>query len=1163
MDTNGVGHSSPNHSRKKRRTLGTFPCLHCDKVFTRSDHLSRHNLNHEPKEVYRCDFMMDEYGGVQRPCGKTFVRKDLKERHLRRHSEIMNFSVTRPPKKSSSRRKSSVSSQTTTLSDDSHSHNGSQPLLQISNLLHDNELGSVKGENLVREGLPNGPYQIQEGHLQKQMQDMQQQLIQEQIHNQIQQLPSREIQQIQQPTQLPIQPVNQQGLQQQQLQQHQQQLIQQSQNYLNYQDPVLKSNFNNFIPQSQNDILSWLFTESPTNVNPTGDKKIQRPNNQPINIRHESVPNSKMNPSNERHALLPNYPGNNVVPSPYSASNVSPMTEQINQIGSTVPNQMGQPQFSVDNQIDEALSPFYHYAAPNNYGFQDVNIFLNDDNPLDEVFLRNYQMQTNGPLNKELNSLAVADLNTNSTASTTSPTNTNESSTSRKTSVTFSPESLRPNSQPLEQKLVIHALKRNITKHKHIYVDSLILNHLLKVLPTLSRDVLADLFKHDENYKYTIEDRLSYYLSMYWLVFHPQFTILHKPSFDTNSSPPLLILSMIVIGCNYSSPTQSEILSRSGKKSPEFKFSMQIATPLRFEIFQHQDFKSPVQLWILQSLNMLEWCEKNFLLRRMHERGHIHHGTTVQLLRRSPLLGGNPSSVTKKSSNGGSNNTSAGEEESDASNYVENPGDTTDQDLFVKWVESESMKRITFMTFYLDIIDYIKFRHPPQIMFYQLQLLSLPCDDGQLWESAEVSGSFKKLVKRQKKLRQQKLELKNSDGKINGSKQLLKVKEQSKVRNGESFLSELKKLLKPYEPKEQQAKVKLSIFTRKILLAGLVSIMYQMQQTDLQSNSSLLTSYTNQNSNQRTKIWKEILTKAFDNWNAEMVEEYSAQVLSPTTSSIFNDITTSQVPIPMYHLTQIIGMSDINHYDIAIFGGSPANMSVDATLKDHLIVQRKLNNIWVKIASSNKRSINELINLRSVIHCYLLLWQLMLKPVDDDNLGGSAQCLDWNVNRDYFDSMYAVSIATLVLWCYAFSTSGIESQRFEELKKGHDDFSYDKLIELSAEGGYQYLCRVRQEFLTNLRKDNLHKEFNIHSFGGRTNINYSPHAVISKYCDLLPLISNKQNLSGLCFLVGTKLLSSQWEVIRENAKLILNCGFRSIGKKNVLCLDLFDNELNE
>lgn len=1303
---------------KKRRTLGSFPCQHCDKVFTRSDHLARHNLNHEPKEVFRCDVILEDSIGRKRLCGKTFVRKDLKERHAKRHLEMMGESgkrtlplqmqstsaiLTSSPTRtdtpsrsqSSSKRKSNEESSTSPESP-------SQPnghFLQISNLINENvkagasastdanvnvntenvqvEPRSRQNSNRMSHVLIHEPIHSQQIQVQPQSQPIHSQAHSQQIQNQPAQIKlehesilaqtgliaQQKIPQPHVPQDITnpeivdhaslnpqivdvsanrqlghqiLSPTNQIGIQFQnhqlqnqnqnimqgmpQNEKHNQHLQGQNQNlpvlintkrnsieqlnallpagqldsFNGYQNNQLLNdelmsqqnlselysqtvlNFSSNIPQTQNDILSWLFNDSPTNVmsnspHESVTKRLGSKDNlislaQQNQIQHQQrVPSSFEFPVNGSAA---------VIPSPHGGSQFSPLGEQIQGMASSAGALNMIPPMGKQMNTSPQSNFNGNIQAMNNYGFQDLNIFLNDDNPLDELFIRQVQLGANPNNGNRLvdgsagliSTPALLNLNMTSTASSNSPTNTNDSDPTPKNSVDFSPVSTK--NAPLEtfeHKLEYHAEKQNLPKHKHIFIDSLVVDLILKALKSVTREDLSSIYDIDTN-RYTLEDRISYYLSMYWLVFHPQFTILHKPSFDTKLTEPLLLASMIIVGCHYSSPTLSEALAKAHKKSVEFKFSMMIASPLRYMIFQHEDFKTPVRLWVLQSLNMLEWVEKNFLLRGMHERAHVHHGTTVQLLRRSPLLGGNPANANKKSSSSASgSNTSAGEEDSDAaaSELAASKSGSADYDLFVRWVESESMKRVTFLTFYLDIIDYIKFRHNPQINFYQLQLLNLPCDDEHLWESNEVNGSFRRIVKRQKKLQQQ------ADAKSSGKK----PKEPTKIRNGDSFLNVLKKLLRPYKPKESIFKSSVSIFTRKILLAGLVSIMYQMQQTDVQNSSPLLT--TNgiiQNNTQKTKIWKEILTKAFDYWHFEIIESYSSQILSPSTSSIFNDISSSQVPFPMYHLSQIIGMSDINHYDIAIFGGSPRNMSVNATMKDHYVVQRKLTNMWLKNSQPSKRTINELINLRNVIHCYLLLWQLMLRPIDEDRIDiTQTQYLDWNVNRDYFDTMYAVSIATLVLWCYAFSTCGLESQRFSSLEKDLQldklltNKQYEQLVQLSAEGGYQYLGRVRQEFMTNLRKDNLHKEFNIHPMriNHQEDSTFSPHEILTKYCDLLSLISNKQNISGLCFLVGTKLLCSQWEVIRENAKLILNCGYRSIGKKNILCPDLFQNEFDD
>ncbi|KAL1893609.1 hypothetical protein Sste5346_006440 [Sporothrix stenoceras] len=49
----------------------------CDKVYSRQEHLQRHQLNHNPKEIFACD--VDG-------CGQRFVRADLLTRHKKRHS---------------------------------------------------------------------------------------------------------------------------------------------------------------------------------------------------------------------------------------------------------------------------------------------------------------------------------------------------------------------------------------------------------------------------------------------------------------------------------------------------------------------------------------------------------------------------------------------------------------------------------------------------------------------------------------------------------------------------------------------------------------------------------------------------------------------------------------------------------------------------------------------------------------------------------------------------------------------------------------------------------------------------------------------------------------------------------------------------------------------
>ncbi|KAK8017303.1 hypothetical protein PG993_013629 [Apiospora rasikravindrae] len=72
--------SAPGYTYKRASRKGAekkFRCTDCSKVYSRAEHLQRHQLNHNPKVVYKC-----QHAG----CYQAFVRKDLLDRHERRHS---------------------------------------------------------------------------------------------------------------------------------------------------------------------------------------------------------------------------------------------------------------------------------------------------------------------------------------------------------------------------------------------------------------------------------------------------------------------------------------------------------------------------------------------------------------------------------------------------------------------------------------------------------------------------------------------------------------------------------------------------------------------------------------------------------------------------------------------------------------------------------------------------------------------------------------------------------------------------------------------------------------------------------------------------------------------------------------------------------------------
>ncbi|KAH7251322.1 hypothetical protein BKA59DRAFT_524510 [Fusarium tricinctum] len=66
---------------KAKKGKPVHVCSECQKVYTRAEHLRRHQSSHDEPQ-YQCQV-----------CDRRFFRKDLLERHFRRHEDEMNESM--------------------------------------------------------------------------------------------------------------------------------------------------------------------------------------------------------------------------------------------------------------------------------------------------------------------------------------------------------------------------------------------------------------------------------------------------------------------------------------------------------------------------------------------------------------------------------------------------------------------------------------------------------------------------------------------------------------------------------------------------------------------------------------------------------------------------------------------------------------------------------------------------------------------------------------------------------------------------------------------------------------------------------------------------------------------------------------------------------------
>ncbi|ONH67568.1 Zinc finger protein klf1 [Cyberlindnera fabianii] len=543
---------------------------------------------------------------------------------------------------------------------------------------------------------------------------------------------------------------------------------------------------------------------------------------------------------------------------------------------------------------------------------------------------------------------------------------------------------------------------------------------------------------------------LDLFLEAYWTCFHTQYPILHKPSFSTQTCPPILLLSIIMLGAAYYTSNPDSIFERTPRE-----FGDIIAEPLRGIIFASRDFQPPSHVWVIQSLLMLEHYERLSTNRILHERAYVHHGTTIQLLRRSPGLGGNP--LNNKT------------------DYDSAQSAT----IWEKWIQFETLKRSALFAFYMDSTHGIVFGYQLMLFTHQIQL-SLPCDE-ELWDSYLTPKEIP-----------------------NKSEQL-------------PFLSALKKLLNR-EP------VQTSRFGKKILLSGLLTIMFQMQQRDLQG--SLL------EFDELRDTWKDSLSLAFDYWNCDIMNGccntpnaiYWKDVDRKHDLPLALREDDTRCKFPVYHMAQIT--LRIQHYDYYIYAGAPWRMNVEAEASDYELVDKKIKE-W---ASSLSGKI-------SVVYGYMFLFEMFLSPQD------STRQWEYKFHSNeeaIWERLNVLALVILLVWSYNFSNDGPESRVLL-----HDPRE-TRLV--PKESGLAYLRRVRDEFTR------FAGEF-VHTSHPGDSVKY--HNMIRLMATKLPHIRNKHHMAGLLNMMSEIFKDNYWEVGDEFSRLIRNCYRRSFGSPKVRCDDMY------
>ncbi|GKZ82249.1 hypothetical protein AnigIFM56816_007057 [Aspergillus niger] len=471
------------------------------------------------------------------------------------------------------------------------------------------------------------------------------------------------------------------------------------------------------------------------------------------------------------------------------------------------------------------------------------------------------------------------------------------------------------------------------------------------------KDALMDGDIDDDDHVLSLR-MMQMYIGSYWYHFHSQLPILHRPTFEADKAPNLLLLAVMAIGASTLDRIHGSEVTEAAAELANF-----IAWHLRTELFMDADFRPPAKLWIFQALLLLEVYEKMYSTRALHERAHIHHDTTLTLMRRGSSLIGrsaldSPASLRDdRQARSASGSTLA--------------PDFVAEESWTHWIKAEATRRVAFAAFVLDSTHATMFGHSAKMVAHELRL-PLPCDEA-LWSATSAS----EVARVQSSLH------------ANGVKPVM-------------FLDGLKKTL-------NGQRVRTNAFGRTILMAGLLSVSWHMNQRDLQ-----VSSLGGPPALGGRDKWRSALLRAYDNWRRDFDEALGQSPSGPfqggyRTRHPLDDDNVFESRDVLHGLAHMASHVDI--VDCQIFAGAGRLMGRSITPRDYKAAREKMVDRWATKATARDATFYA---LKFLSEC--LLDEKRALNEDGELYSGRD---DYLLNRPW-----VLYVAALVVWCYGYALEG-------------------------------------------------------------------------------------------------------------------------------------------
>ncbi|OCK82677.1 hypothetical protein K432DRAFT_415193 [Lepidopterella palustris CBS 459.81] len=201
---------------------------------------------------------------------------------------------------------------------------------------------------------------------------------------------------------------------------------------------------------------------------------------------------------------------------------------------------------------------------------------------------------------------------------------------------------------------------------------------------------------------------LQTYCDLYFTRFNTAYPLIHQATFDASHIETLLLVSVLLVGATYCEKDAHQL-------------AVCIHDVLRPQIFANDGFTARPEIWVLQTILLVECFGKSRAGQKQHDMAHLFHGLLINLIRRSDCQSIRPPTVEE--------------------------GTDDLEDDWRTWAEAEQKKRLAFLCFMWDTQHAVLFCQSLCMSAFELRS-TLPCDQS-VWE-ADSAEYWQQLRKQQK-----------------------------------------------------------------------------------------------------------------------------------------------------------------------------------------------------------------------------------------------------------------------------------------------------------------------------------------------------------------------------------------------------------------------------